>query len=305
MTVARPAPPVAPVRRRGRLTLLVVGLGALIVLGAAVHLTQGTASTNAWDVLRLMFGASADGTEAIVIESRLPRLLAAVFVGVALGASGAVLQSVARNIMAAPDTLAVDAGAHLAVVAVAAFGVSLPLLGATGIAFVGGLAAAMVVLALSGTGGTGIVRLVLAGTALALAMTSLTYILLLLFSQETGACSRGAPVRWTRTGSAGCGRSRRSSASRWCCCWRWPAASTWCTWATTTRGRSVSTWDGSGRRRSCSRCCWRRPPSRSPVRSGSSGSPPPRWSVCSPVPCRGCTGTRHSSRCQPRRGSRC
>ena len=185
MTVVRPAPPVAPVRRRGRLTLLVVGLGALIVLGAAVHLTQGTASTNAWDVLRLMFGASADGTEAIVIESRLPRLLAAVFVGVALGASGAVLQSVARNIMAAPDTLAVDAGAHLAVVAVAAFGVSLPLLGATGIAFVGGLAAAMVVLALSGTGGTGIVRLVLAGTALALAMSSLTYILLLLFSQET------------------------------------------------------------------------------------------------------------------------
>jgi len=184
MTAARP-PPVAPVRRRGRLALLVLGLGVLIALGAAVHLTQGTASTNAWDVLALVFGGGADGTGAVVIESRLPRLLAAVFVGVALGAAGAVLQSVARNIMASPDTLAVDAGAHLAIVAVAAFGVSVPLLGVAGIAFAGGLAAAMLVLALSGTGGTGIVRLVLAGTAIALAMSSLTYILLLLFSNET------------------------------------------------------------------------------------------------------------------------
>jgi len=173
------------VRRAGRLTLLVLGLGVLIALGAAVHLTQGTAGTDAMDVLRLVFGGGTDDTAAVVIESRLPRLLAAVLVGVALGVAGAVLQSVARNIMASPDTLAVDAGAHLAIVTVAAFGVSVPLLGAAGIAFVGGLAAAVLVLALSGTGGAGIVRLVLAGTAISLALIALTHILLLLFSQET------------------------------------------------------------------------------------------------------------------------
>jgi ferric hydroxamate transport system permease protein len=183
-TIARSTtPPAVPVRRGGRLVLLVTGLGILIALGSAVHLTQGTSSTSAMDVLRLVFGAGTDGTAAVVIESRLPRLFAALLVGTALGVAGAVLQSVARNIMASPDTLAVDAGAHLAIVTVAAFGISVPLLGAAGIAFAGGLAAAVVVLTLSG--GTGVVRLVLAGTAIALAMKSLTNMLLLLFSEET------------------------------------------------------------------------------------------------------------------------
>ncbi|APU14175.1 MULTISPECIES: iron ABC transporter permease [Actinoalloteichus] len=185
-TLARPpAPPRAPNRRRGRLALLIGGLGAIIVLGSAVHLTQGTSSLDTLDVLRLMFGGGSDDAAAVIVESRLPRLLAAIVVGVALGVAGAVLQSVARNIMASPDTLAVNAGAHLALVAVSAFGLSVPLLGAAGIAFAGGLAAAALVLALSGTGGTGIVRLVLAGTAAALAMAAVTRILLLLFAQET------------------------------------------------------------------------------------------------------------------------
>lgn len=189
-TSAAPRAPTAdagrggPVRRRGRMVALGAGLAVLVVVGGAVHLTQGTSGVDALDVLRLVSGRS-DAAAAVVIESRLPRLLAAVVVGVALGAAGAVLQSVSRNIMAAPDTLAVNAGAHLAVVAVAASGVAVPLAGMAGVAFAGGLAAAGLVLALSGTGGTGIVRLVLAGTAIALAMASVTQVLLLLFTEET------------------------------------------------------------------------------------------------------------------------
>ncbi|MGW0894333.1 iron ABC transporter permease [Saccharopolyspora sp. NPDC002578] len=180
-----PAAPAAPVRRSARLVLLVLVLGALVVLGSAVHLTQGTASVDVVGVLRWMFGGGTDAAAAVVVESRLPRLLTALLVGTSLGVAGSVLQSVARNVMASPDTLAVDAGAHLAIVAVAAFGASLPLLGTTGIAFAGGLGAALLVISLSGLGGTGIVRLVLAGTATAFAMMSLTRILLLLFDQET------------------------------------------------------------------------------------------------------------------------
>ncbi|MEV4142791.1 iron ABC transporter permease [Amycolatopsis sp. NPDC049691] len=178
-------PPAVAVRRPGRLALLGIGLAVLLLLGSAVHLTQGTANLDPLDVLRLVFGGATGDTTAVVVESRLPRLLAALVVGAALGVAGAVLQSVSRNTLASPDTLAVNAGAHLAVVAVAAFGVSLPLLGATGVAFAGGLAAAVVVLALAGTGGTGIVRLVLAGTAIALALVSVTQVLVLLYAQET------------------------------------------------------------------------------------------------------------------------
>ncbi|WP_037344415.1 iron ABC transporter permease [Sciscionella sediminilitoris] len=168
-----------------RLLFLGVGLGVLLVLGAIVHLTQGTAAVHAFDVLRLVFGGGSGTDTAVVLESRLPRLLVALLVGAALGTAGAALQSVTRNIMAAPDTLAVNAGAYLAVTAVAVTGVSFPLFGTVGVAFAGGLATAVLVLALAGTGGTAMVRLVLAGTAIALAMSSVTSMLLVLFSQRT------------------------------------------------------------------------------------------------------------------------
>ncbi|WP_035777046.1 iron ABC transporter permease [Arthrobacter sp. H5] len=160
-------------------------LAATIIL-ALVHITQGTSTVNAGDILGLVFGTNDDGdTAAVVAASRVPRLVAGVLVGVALGAAGAVMQSVSRNALASPDTLAVNAGAHLAIVAVAAIGLQMPLLGAVGVAFVGGLGAAALVLALSGTGQSTSVRLVLAGSAIALAFSALTHTLLILFAQET------------------------------------------------------------------------------------------------------------------------
>ncbi|MCT2583709.1 iron ABC transporter permease [Actinophytocola sp. S1-96] len=165
--------------------LLVVTLAAAFGVLALVHLTQGTSSVGAGDVLGLLVGASGDGTVDVVVEARLPRLLVGVVVGVALGVAGAALQSVTRNIVASPDTLAVNAGAHLGIVAFAAFGVSLPLLGAAGVAFLGGLGAAALVLVLSGAGGNGSARLVLAGTAITLALVAMTTALLVLFTEET------------------------------------------------------------------------------------------------------------------------
>jgi iron complex transport system permease protein len=178
-------PDVLGPRRTGRLVALVVALLALIVVGSALHLTQGTSAVGVGDLLALVFGNAPAGTADVVVESRLPRLLSAVLVGVALGAGGAVMQSVSRNMIASPDTLAVNAGAHLAIVSFAAFGLQLPLFGATGVAFLGGLGAALLVLVLAGGGGAGMVRLVLAGTAIMLALNALTTIVLLLFSQET------------------------------------------------------------------------------------------------------------------------
>ncbi|HEY7813435.1 MAG TPA: iron ABC transporter permease, partial [Nakamurella sp.] len=104
--------------------------------------------------------------------------------GFALGIAGALLQSLTRNSLASPDTLAVTAGSYLAVVAVAAFGLSIPLWASGGVAFVGGLAAAVLVLGLSGAG-TSTTRILLAGSAVALALQSATATLLILFSQNT------------------------------------------------------------------------------------------------------------------------
>ncbi|MCZ2262781.1 iron ABC transporter permease [Isoptericola sp. QY 916] len=181
------APATVPGRRAAPARVVAafaVALLAVLVL-AAVHLTQGTADVGALDVLRALVGADHDGTVAVLVSSRLPRLLAGLLVGVALGVAGAVLQSVARNPLASPDTLAVNAGAYVTVVAAAALGLSVPFYLQGGIAFVGGLAAAALVLALARGGADGPTRLVLAGSAIMLALHSLTMVLLVLFEQET------------------------------------------------------------------------------------------------------------------------
>jgi ferric hydroxamate transport system permease protein len=179
-------PPNARVRPGRLLAAVVVALVAAGIM-AALHLTQGTAAVDAGSLWRLATGQGTDLAAAVVIDSRIPRLLAGVLVGVALGVAGAVLQSVARNALASPDTLAVNAGAHLALVATAAFGLSLAAMPRAGLAFVGGLAAAALVLVISAGSGSGPTRLVLAGSAMALALNALTMVLLLLKAEETGS----------------------------------------------------------------------------------------------------------------------
>lgn len=167
-----------------RTAAVTAGIVAAIAVLSAVHLTQGTASTGVLDVLKALVGDGDAQTLAVLEGSRVPRLLAALLIGVALGVAGAGMQSVARNPLASPDTLAVNAGSHLAVVSIAAFGLSLPTLPAGAAAFVGGLAAAVVVLGLSG-GGSASPRLVLVGSAVALTLQSATTLLLLMFEEET------------------------------------------------------------------------------------------------------------------------
>ncbi|MEV5354610.1 iron ABC transporter permease [Streptomyces sp. NPDC052693] len=186
MAVTEAPPAVRPAAAASRTGAAVVtaGLVLLVAALAVADITQGTAAVGPAQVLKALTGQADPGDASVVIASRLPRMAAGILVGVVLGIAGAVLQAVSRNVLASPDTLAVNAGSYLALGLVGATGVSLPLLASSGVAFAGGLVAAAVVLALSGLG-TGTVRLVLAGTALALGLNSLTEGLLLLFPQQT------------------------------------------------------------------------------------------------------------------------
>lgn len=178
---------------RGRTVLGASGalllLAAVLVLASGWHLTQGTSSVGTGDLLRWVLGAGRSGPELttgdVVLGSRVPRLTAGVAVGVALGMAGALFQSLARNALASPDTLAVTGGAYLAVTAVAAFGIAVPLWASGLTAFAGGLLAATLVLVLAGGAGTSTTRLVLAGSAVALALQAGTSTLLILFREET------------------------------------------------------------------------------------------------------------------------
>ncbi|WP_313622871.1 iron ABC transporter permease [Microbacterium sp.] len=177
---AEPGAPASavPVEAEGRKPAVWTGVGVLVALAVVLvavacwHLTQGTS------------GAVFADTD-ILWGSRVPRLAAGVAVGVALGVAGILLQSLARNALASPDTLGVTAGAYLAVTALAAFGIAVPVWASGAVAFAGGIVAAGIVLGLAGGAGGAPAPPILAGTALALAFQAATSTLLILFDEET------------------------------------------------------------------------------------------------------------------------
>lgn len=194
-TVRTAAPEAGPLPVTGRgsgpagAAVLALLLAATVLVGMW-HLTQGTSGVGVGDLLRHLAGGheSAGGAPVgeILTGSRLPRLFAGVAVGFALGCAGTLLQSVTHNTLASPDTLAVTSGAYFTLTLVAAFGLAVPLWASGAVAFAGGLVAAALVLLLAGrAAGTAGTRLILAGSATAMALDAATGMLLILFNQNT------------------------------------------------------------------------------------------------------------------------
>ncbi|MFG3144471.1 iron ABC transporter permease [Streptomyces sp. NPDC048243] len=168
-------------------------LGLLLLVTTLVglwHLTQGTSGVGVADLLRHLAGerekAGGPPVAEIISGSRVPRLLAGVAVGFALGCAGTLLQSVTHNALASPDTLAVTAGSYFTLTLIAAFGLAVPLWASGAVAFAGGLVVAALVLLLAGrAAGTAGTRLILAGSAMAMALDAASGMLLILFDQNT------------------------------------------------------------------------------------------------------------------------
>ncbi|WP_347753871.1 iron ABC transporter permease [Agrococcus sp. ProA11] len=167
--------------RPGGLALGAALLVALLAL-SAWHATQGTTQLGMSELLGWLGGEQ--GNASVILESRLPRIAAAVVVGLALGAAGYAMQTLTGNPLASPDTLAVNGGAGAAIALAAVFGISLPGIGGAGLAFVGGMLAALLVVAI-GRGRGSTTQMVLVGTALALALQSVTTVAIILAEQET------------------------------------------------------------------------------------------------------------------------
>ncbi len=124
-TVLPPAPQTAPAplgdRREGtkRARALLAG-GALLVLIVVMFLatlTFGSVFVPVRDVLAALLGEDgvARTSSRIVLELRLPRAVAALAVGAALGTAGLQMQTLFRNPLASPSTLGINAGASLGV----------------------------------------------------------------------------------------------------------------------------------------------------------------------------------------------
>jgi iron complex transport system permease protein len=149
---------------RSRQTLL-VSLGLMLLLFAFAAISNGSYSISFGATLAILFdtlipfdlmeGSYASHEANILRSIRLPRVLAAIVVGGALGLSGAVLQSIFRNPLAEPGLIGVSSGSALAAVAVIIlFGGELILMGANiapyilpAAAFAGGVTATAIVYA--------------------------------------------------------------------------------------------------------------------------------------------------------------
>lgn len=148
----------------------VVGGLLLAVVGAfAVRVLLGDYTVTIPDFVRILTGDQIPGATYIVMESKLPRAVLAVLVGLAFGVGGAIFQTTLRNPLASPDVVGVSLGASAAAVS------AIALAGWSGgavqlVAVVGALAAALLVRLVAGDHSG--FRLVLAGIGLAAALQS-------------------------------------------------------------------------------------------------------------------------------------
>ncbi|QXG77626.1 iron chelate uptake ABC transporter family permease subunit [Modestobacter sp. L9-4] len=178
----RVGPVSATYRRRSLVVPVLVAL--LLVLVAALSLGRGDYPISVPGVLGTLVGAGDDTARFIVLELRAPRIAVAVLVGLALGVSGALIQTFARNPLASPDVLGVTGGAAIGAVAVVVAGggtTAVGTLGGLGVpaaALLGGLVMAGLIFGLAWQSGIDGYRLVLVGVGLsAMAQAVVSYLL--------------------------------------------------------------------------------------------------------------------------------
>lgn len=149
-------------------------LGAMLVLFSLISLGCGSYQISFPELIAGIFGQARDDKVNLVLRAnRLPRVISALLAGGGLGLAGCILQAVLHNPLASASTLGVSQGAGFgAALAVVVLG-----LGSGGIgsfAFVGSLAVALVILALSKFKNVSAQGIVLAGVAISAMFTGAT-----------------------------------------------------------------------------------------------------------------------------------
>jgi len=173
------------VQRRGwsgiaslRAALVTLALAAATVIGVVVSISTGTYDIPLDEVVGGLLGTADGGTVLVVREWRMPRALLATLLGVALGMSGAIFQSLTRNPLGSPDVIGFSSGSYtgaLIVILVTGGGYYAVAAGA----LVGGVVTALVVFVLAYRRGVQGFRLIIVGIGVsALLAASNTYLML-------------------------------------------------------------------------------------------------------------------------------
>ena len=188
---------------RSRITtsMLFVALVVGALLLAIGDLLIGTTPVSIGQVWSVLSGSAEDESlVTIVLRMRMPKVLVALFAGMALSASGLQMQTLFRNPLAGPYVLGVNSGASLGV---ALFTLAMPMLGVasaswlhsfgvTGMAWIGSAVILLLVVSLSRTV-RNINTILIIGMMLSSAISALVGILQYIGTEE----SLKAFVVWT------------------------------------------------------------------------------------------------------------
>lgn len=182
--------------------LIIIFLVVMIIVSIIISLMNGQASVSPNDIFQILISKISGGRFGSIEEIshsavniiwfvRTPRVILAVFVGMGLATTGAVMQAVVQNPLADPYILGISSGASLGATfaILIGFGTSsiLSQFGMAFGAFVGAMVASFSVLVLSSIGGRMTsVKLVLSGSVISALFGSLSSFIVYLANNAEG-----------------------------------------------------------------------------------------------------------------------
>lgn len=104
-----------------RIQKVLILLLAFFFISAAVYLSWGSYRISIIDIFLTFIGQGSAFQETALLNLRLPRMLVAICVGIALGTSGGIIQTITKNELADPGIIGINAGAAVAAILVVSY----------------------------------------------------------------------------------------------------------------------------------------------------------------------------------------
>ncbi|WP_434659703.1 FecCD family ABC transporter permease [Paenibacillus polymyxa] len=175
--------------RNSRGISIILLLTVLTLLVAVLSMNVGKMNLSPLEVFKVIIGEGTSKQNLIVFEFRLPRIVLSVLVGIGMGISGCIMQSLLKNDMASPGTLGISSGSGLFVLLYitlfASEGLLSPII-LPGLAFAGGLTAAFLIFMFAFRRGRDIspTGLILTGVAMGSGYSALSLLLTLRLDKQ-------------------------------------------------------------------------------------------------------------------------
>ncbi|MHB0880813.1 FecCD family ABC transporter permease [Paenibacillus sp. SEL1] len=168
---------------------IILLLVVLTLLVAVLSMNVGKMNLTPFEVFKVIIGEGTSKQNLIVFDFRLPRIVLSILVGIGMGISGCIMQSLLKNDMASPGTLGISSGSGLFVLMYitlfASEGLLSPIL-LPGLAFAGGLTAAFLIFMFAFRRGRDIspTGLILTGVAMGSGYSALSLMLTLRLDKQ-------------------------------------------------------------------------------------------------------------------------